>query len=256
MREEVANKKISHFLTKKHKTDTDLIRMITTPLDQKIKTKGHYENYQMDTMTPSSLTAMTMNPTAGQCLYVGGEAPKLFRDNLIQIDDCFNNVTQKEIKIKKSKQVSEDYYEGMKSLMAAQKGFDLYDPQMVYHSLQFAIDHLENYPELILAKFYFLVAQYMFETHPKVLVTLLHDFKELEGKCPPNLNDHCLLFIGRLERILKSSRTMEEDKISHPKLRDIYNLELKIPRAIFHLTTRGMIVPRIDIMDFIYLYTM
>lgn len=255
MREEVANKKIANFLSKKQKTDSDLIRMMTTPLDQKIKTTGHYEHYKMDTMTPSSLTVMTMNPTSSQCLYIGGEAPKLFRDNIIQIDNCFKNVTQKEIKIKKAKSVSEDYYEGIKSLMEAQKGFDLYDPQMVYHGLQFAIDHLENYPEHIVAKFYFLVAQYMFETHPKVLVTLLHDFKELEGKCPPNLNDHCLLFIGRLERILKSSRTMEEDKISHPKLRDIYNLELKIPRAIFHLTTKGMIVPRIDIMDFIYLYT-
>lgn len=254
MREEIANKKIDQFIAKKQKTEIELIKMMTIPLDQKVSKKGHFENYQMDNITPSSLTAMTMNPTSHSCLYVGGEAPKVFRDNLIQITNCFDNLSQKEIKTKKSKSVTEDYYEGIKSLMKAQKGFDLYNPQSVYHHLQFAIDHLENYPELGLAKFYFLVAQYMFETHPKVLMTLLHDFKKMEGHLPTNLNDHCLLFIGRLERILKTTITLEEDKISHPKLREIYKLELKIPRAIFHATTKGMIVPRLDIIDVIYPY--
>jgi hypothetical protein len=77
----------------------------------------------------------------------------------------------------------------------------------------------------------------------------------MEGHLPQTLNDHCLLFIGRLERILGAAYTLEEDKIRHPKLRTIYNTELKIPKAIFHVTTKGMIVPRIDILDVIYAYT-
>ena len=85
-------------------------------------------------------------------------------------------------------------------------------------------------------------------------MTLLHDFKKLEGHLPQTLNDHCLLFIGRLERILQLPNTLEEDKIIHPKLRLIYNMELKIPRALFHPMTKGMIVPRIDILDVIYPY--
>lgn len=259
MRETIANKKIELLLTKKQKTDLDLIKMMATPWDQKIKEAGHYENYQMDNITPSSLTIMTMNPTAAKSIYITGEAPKIYNDNLIELADCFTNPNQKEITSKKAKNdlkvASLDYYEGLKSLMKAQRGFDLYSAQSVYHELQFAIDHLENYPEVGLAKFYFLVAQYMFETHPKVLMTLLLDFKSMEGHLPPNLNDHCLLFIGRLERILQMPKTMEEDKIKHTKLRDIYSLEVKIPRAIFHGTTKGMIVPRIDIMDVIYVYT-
>ncbi|MFA6238621.1 MAG: hypothetical protein WC635_14905 [Bacteriovorax sp.] len=254
MREEIAGKKIAHMLSKGVMSESALIAMMATPYDQKMKTKGHYENYKMDNITPSSLTVMTMNPTSAQCLYIDGEAPKVFRDNILHITDCFDNPVQKPIKIKKSKPVSEDYYEGIKSLMKAQQGFDLHDPQLVYHYLQFAIDHLENYPEQVLGKFYFLVAQYMFETHQKVLTSILHDFKNLEGHLPVNLNDHCLLFIGRLERILQLPHTMEEDKIRHPKLRNVHTLELKIPRAIFHASTKGMIVPRLDIIDVIYAY--
>lgn len=256
MREEQAAKKIKQFLTKKDKSDLELIKMMATPHEQKLKHPGHYESYKMDNVTPSSLTVMTMNPTAGISYYIDGAAPKLYRDNLLLISDCFNNPTQKEVKAKKNQKVtSEDYYNGMCSLMKAQKGFDLHDAQMVYHNLQFAIDHLENYPEKGLAEFYFLIAQYIYETHPKVLMTLLHEFKKMEGHLPQTLNDHCLLFIGRLERILNAPFTLEEDKIIHPKLRSIYNLELKVPKAVFHMTTKGMIVPRIDILDVIYPYT-
>lgn len=255
MREEIAQKKINHFVKNKQKSELELIRMMATPYNQKIKKTGHYENYLMDNITPSSLTVMTMNPTSGTALYIDGPAPKLYRDNLISITDCFNNLLQKEVKNKKHKVVSEDYYQGTASLMKAQKGFDLNDAQIVYHNLQFAIDHLEHYAEKGVAEFYFLIAQYMFETHPKVLMTLLHDFKKMEGHLPQTLNDHCLLFIGRLERILKVAKTLEEDKIIHPKLRAVYNFELKIPRLIFHPTTKGMIVPRLDILDVIYLYT-
>jgi hypothetical protein len=255
MREEIAQRKIKLFNKNAKKSETDLICMMATPLDQKIKVPGDYANYLMDNITPSSLTTMTMNPTAGTALYIDGPAPKLYRDNIIALSDCFNNPIQNIVKNKKYKTASLDYHDGLASLMKAQKGFDLSDAQMVYHNLQFAIDHLANYPEVGLAKFYFLIAQYMFETHQKVLMTLLHDFKKMEGHLPQNLNDHCLLFIGRLERILQVSPTLEEDKIIHPKLRAIYETELKIPRLVFHPTTKGMIIPRLDILDVIYLYT-
>jgi hypothetical protein len=76
----------------------------------------------------------------------------------------------------------------------------------------------------------------------------------MKNYLPQTLNDHCLLFIGRLERILKTEKTMQENQIVHPKLRAVYDLELKIPRILFHPTTKKMIVPRLDIMDVIYLY--
>lgn len=254
MREEIAAKKIKTFLAKKERTDINLLQMMSSPVEQIVKSPGHYENYLLDTITPSSLTVMTLNPTAGLAYTIGGEAPKVYRNNVIEIKDCFKNPVQKNMPPKKGKTASADYYHGLRSLMNAQKGFDQHDSRIVYHNLQFAIDHLEHYPEAGVAKFYFLVAQYIFESHPKVLMNVLMDFKKLEGHLPVNLNDHCLLFIGRLERILGVSMTLEEDKIQHHKLRALYNFELKIPRAIFHLTTKGMVVPRIEIMDIIYIY--
>lgn len=255
MREEIAQRKINQFLKTNQRSELELIRMMATPLNQKIAKPGHYENYLMDNITPSSLTVMTMNPTAAAALYLDNPAPKIYRDNIISITDCFKNPLQKEIKSKKHKGASLDYYQGIASLMKAQKGFDLNNAQTVYHNLQFAIDHLEHHAEKGVAEFYFLIAQYMFETHPKVLMTLLHDFKKMEGHLPQTLNDHCLLFVGRLERILQVTNTMEEDRIVHPKLRAIYNFEMKIPRVVFHPTTKGMIIPRLDILDVIYLYT-
>ena len=139
--------------------------------------------------------------------------------------------------------------------MEAQIGFDLRDSQKVYHHLQFAIDHFDNHIEQGMAKFYFLVSQYMYETHEKVLANILHDFKILEGNLPQTLNDHCLLFIGRLEKILNLHPSVQEDKIQHQKLREILQLESKIPRLIFHFSTKMMIIPRIDILDIIYIHT-
>ncbi len=258
MREEVANKKIKEFNKQKHKSELELIQLMATPLNQKVKTPGHYEHYLMDNITPSSLTVVTMNPTRASALYLDGPAPKLYRDNILSLNDCFKNPTQIQIKaknVKKNKMASDNYYEGLSSLMKAQKGFDQKDSQNVYHYLQFAIDHLEDYPEKCVAQFYFLIAQYMFETHQRVLFNLLDEFKNLVDHLPQTLNDHCLLFIGRLERILQVANTLEEDKIIHPKLRTLYQLELKIPRILFHPTTKGMIIPRVDILDVIYLYT-
>jgi len=255
MRQEVAHKKIQHFNLKKDKTELALIKMMTTPLEQKIKQKGHYENYLMDNLTPSSLSVMTMNPTASTSLYIEGPAPKLFRNNILSLSNCFSSPVQIKIKGKKNqKYVSEDYFQGLASLMKAQKSFDLKSPQSLYHHLQFAIDHLDLFPEKGVAEFYFLIAQYMYETHPKVLTNLLADFTKLEGHLPSNLNDHCLLFMARLQRILDSDSKLEEDKIQHQKLKSIYNLELKIPKQILHMTTKGMIIPRIDILDIIYIY--
>jgi hypothetical protein len=254
MREEIAHKKINHFLKRKKRSETELIKMMSTPYQQSFK-KQDYSHYCLDPLTPSSLMIMTMNPTESTVHYIDGDAPKVFRDNLIRINDAFQDPVINPLKEKKYSPVHENYYEGLRSLMQAQIGFDLREPQLIYHQLQFAIDHFENCIEEGMARFYFLVAQYIYETHDKVLLSLLHDFRNLEGKLPTTLNDHCLLFIGRLEKILNQHPTVEEDRIQHVKLREIYQLEHKIPRLIFHLTTRLIMIPRMDLMDIIYVHT-
>ena len=126
MREEIASKKIQHFLNKKDQTDLELIKMMATPYEQKIKHPGHYEHYKMDTLTPSSLSVMTMNPSAKSCYYIDGMAPKLYLGNLIHLTDCLTNPVIENFKQnKKAKIPSTEYFKGIQSLMSAQKGFDL-----------------------------------------------------------------------------------------------------------------------------------
>ena len=254
MREEIAHKKINHFLKRKKRTDTDLIKMMSTPYEQAHK-HHNYSHYNLDPLTPSSLTIMTMNPTESTALYIDGAAPKVYRNNLIRLKNTFVDPKIEVVHDKKHVHTHENFYQGLRSLMEAQIGFDLRDPQKIYHHLQFAIDHFDNRIEQGMAKFYFLVGQYMYETHEKVLSNILHDFRNLEGKLPPNLNDHCLLFIGRLEKILSLHPSVQEDCIRHPKLREIYQWETKIPRIIFHLTTKMIMLPRLDLMDIIYIHT-
>ncbi len=254
MRTEIALKKIHKFDTNKEKSDEELIKLMATPFDQK-KSKENLLGFNLDNITLSSLSVMTLNPTSQTALYLDGDAPKIYQDNILKIEKTFRAPEIIKIKAKKNqKLVPSDYQIGLSALMKAQKGFDMKDAQIIYHELQIAIDHLSDFPEKKIAEFYFLLAQYIYETHSKVQTHILHEFKNFEGKLPIYLNDHCLLFINRLERILKISPTTEDDKIIHPKLKDIRNFERKIPDNLLHLTTKSMIFPRLDILDIIYLY--
>ena len=254
MRTEVALKKIQKFETIKDKNDEELIKLMATPFDQK-KSKENLRSFNLDNITLSSLSVMTLNPTAQTAFYIDGDAPKIYQDNLIKLEKAFSAPEFLNVKAKKNQKiVSNDYQLGLSALMKAQKGFDVKDAQIIYHELQIAIDHLSDFPEKKIAEFYFLIAQYMYETHSKVQSHILHEFKNFEDKLPTYLNDHCLLFISRLERILKLQPTLEDDKINHLRLKEIRNLERKIPDNLLHLTTKSMIFPRIDILDVIYLH--
>jgi hypothetical protein len=253
MRESTANLKIKQFIKQNKFSDFDLLKMMMTPHFDESK---HPNIYQMDNITPSTLTALTMNPSAGHIHYITGSAPKIYRQNMIEFKNCFKELNLEVIHDKKSKaKLHNEYWRGLHAIMEAQKGFDNKDPSVIYHQLQMAKDHLEAFSDKAIVDFYFLVAQYIYESHTKVLFQLLSDFKNLAPLLPSYLHEQCLLFQSRLEYILKLPITLESDKIKTSKLKELYNLEMKIPRALFHLTQRTMIVPRIDILDVIYVYT-
>lgn len=254
MREEIAHKKIHHLMNKNEKREIEILKYFSQPYKQKKISKG--EQFKLDPLTPSSLSIMTLNPSSQTAYYIPNDAPKVYRGEMLEIKDSFSNpVLEKKISKKATQSGLDDYHQGLSAMMKAQKGFDLNEPQMVYHNLQIAIDHLENYPEKYLATFYFYLAQYINENHSKVLTYLLSEFKTLKNHLPENLTDHCNLFILRLELILDMNHSIGVHDIRHHKLKQIWEKEAKIPKGLFHLTTRNMIVPRIDISDVIYLYT-
>lgn len=249
MRESNAREKIAKFIKKDKFESTELLKMMTSPLETKSK------NYSMDNVTPSTILAVTMNPTAQEFDLISGPAPKIYQDNIVKIKNCFGRFQIETIKDKKYKDQNKEYKAGLFAMMEAQKGFDDKDPQVIYHQLQFAIDHLENYNDQIIAKFYFLIAQYIYENHSKVQHYLLEEFINIEKQLTGYLQEQCWLFIFRLQYILNMPITIEVDRFTHKKLRSILELEQKVPRTVFHITNKLLIVPRIDILDVIYVYT-
>lgn len=249
MRESTAHQKIKEFEKKNHYSDFDLLKMMSNPYKTKSK------KYQTDNITNTSIAAVCMNVEAQSSHFVAGAAPKIYQNNIFEIKDTFRDPVANHIEDKKYKNQNEEYYKGLHALTNAQKGFDDADPKRIYHELQFAIDHLENYPDQLIAHFYFLVAQYLYESHAKVHSHLLREFKKLSLQFEGYLKEQCLIFIFRLETILSLPITLEMDLIKTKQLKDIIELERKIPRPVFHLTTKLMSVPRIDILDVIYVYT-
>lgn len=254
MRADIAQQKIELFLSKNktQPTDLELLELMSKPHNQKLKINS-FNKYNLDNLTASTLSLMVMNSTKRSALNVNGPAPKVFRDDISEIKNIFDRQLVTKLKVNKKSLFDTEYFQGLHLIMEAQKAFDSHDSILLYHNLQMAIDHLENYPEKNIAHFYFLIAQYLNETYPQVLAHLLSEFKNFEGNLPPYLNDHCIMFIGRLERILRLAPSISIDNIQTQKLREIYNRELKIPTAIFHYTSKSMIIPRIDILDIIYI---
>lgn len=251
MRNDVAQYKIKEFIKKNHYTDVELLKMMSSPLHQ----SKNQKLYRMDNITPTSILACTLNPESQTTCYINGEAPKIYQNNLVKVSSAFHHLKSEHVDDKKYKGQNHEYQKGLHALTLAQKAFDNKDPHTLYHELQFAIDHLEGHKDKLIAEFYFLIAQYLYEDHHKVLATLLSEFKKMEKVLDGYLKEQCLLFIFRLEYILKLPITLEMDLITSKKLRDIIELEMKIPRNIFHLTHKLFVIPRIDILDVIYVYT-
>jgi hypothetical protein len=239
-----AEYKIKDFLQKKHKKDIDekLLKMMSTP-------KSHQS---IDTLTAFSLTSVVMNPTEKKCSLINGIAPKVYQGQIQKIESVFNDPNSKSYVDNKYHGQNKEYFLGLKALNNAQNSFDQKDAIAIYHQLQMAITHLEGKPEQYIAEFYFFVAQYIFENDKKILAHLITDFTNIKERLPPHLKEQCVLFITRLEYILNLPGHGALNEITNTNLKELLEYELKIPASIFHFTTKSFIVPRIDILDVIY----
>lgn len=209
------------------------------------------KKWKADPMTPASLQNICLIPDRGEALVITGRAPKFFTGEVAHITDAFTRPQVKELKIKGNTN-SDSYRKAVFHTMQAQVAQDKGDDHQAYHHIQLACDMFGENPYATITRFYFLVFQYMHETHKKSLSQLLGDFKELEGKLPSYLEDHNRLFIARLEKILKGQTSVGIDEIQHPALQRVYEFEKKMPRLLFHKVTRELMAPRIDILEIIY----
>jgi len=245
MRTRSAKKKIKK-LQKEKITATKVHKLVCTPMLSKDN-----KNWDLDVVTPSSLCIVTMVPNEQEAFYATGPAPKYFNGELLHIENAFTKLKQSVVKLRNKKSI-EKYTQGMRSLMLAQKGFDLHKFEEVYHYLQMAIDSLKQSPEVHIATFYFLALQFCEEDHQMIQSQILQSFIELTPNLPPHLQDHSLLFISRLERCLTGDTQVCEKDIKDNYLKSILKIELKIPAKILYRSLKPLINLRIDLLDVIY----
>jgi hypothetical protein len=242
MRSEKVKRKLS-----KQKIDhaETLIKVMATPLQEKRK-------WQADPITPSSLQSVVMVPTTGEALFIPDEGPKFFRQQWIEIKEIWTNSGPiEQVHKSRAKATDENFYQGQRHMMLAQVGHDSGESHLVYHHLQMAIHFLKDFPEVVIARFFLAVFQYMHEPHIKMRELLIQDFRDLSPKLPPYLSDQALLFIVRLEHVLNRPMTVNTADIERKELRSIAEFEKKIkPWALDKL--RGLMNPRIEILDIIY----
>ena len=249
MRKESAQKKRALFEKKDKEWNAEkLLRYQGFALEQRTKQS---QQWIADTLTPSSLQNVCMIPALGEALAIPGEAPKFFNGEAWSLTKTFSAVESKIVKLR-GKSNSPHYQKGLGHFMRSQVAHDTGDIHGVYHNIQLAIDYFDGDAYQVVARFYFLVFQYIHEDHRKTLSSTLNGFKELDGKLPPYLNDHCTLFIARLEKITRGSTTVGIDEIQNLNLQRIFDFEMKMPRLLFHRATRELMAPRLELLDIFY----
>ncbi len=254
MRLDIAQKKILKLEKEKDITELKLIKSMGTPYPQKNKKPSAWK---CDTITISSVTICTLNPSLGESLFIPGPAPKFYEKEILKFSDAFGNPLQEVISGPKRKMKSQQTQKtkkilGSRYLMSAQVSFDQGLFHDAYHYLQMSIDEFEGMPEQFMAIFYFKIYQYIHELHNKIRQKLLEDFYSLLGKLPPYLNDHCYLFIYRLEKIINGKSQIKEHQIISESLKKVFRFEKKMPRLLFHKATSILMNPRRDTLDIIY----
>ena len=251
MRWNVAEQKIKKLSKEKNLNQLKLLKTIASPVPTRGKTTAI--NWKMDTITPSSISIMTMNAKTGESLYLPGPAPKFYQKEYLKFEKSFSeDGPVQTVRSSTKTKTSKDKILAYRIFMESQICWDKADFHGAYHNIQMAIDLFEGMPERFVARFFFAVFQYIHEPHEKVRNHLLAEFYELKAKLPPYLKDHCILFIARLEKILQGRTNMTSSEIEHEALRKILNFEIKLPRLFFHKVTATLMNPRLDNLDVIY----
>ncbi len=253
MRQTVALTQIEKFKKENSWNEMALLKMATTPTQKKSE---NAKDWNLDPATFSTIAAMSLNPQKAQALFISGTAPKYYQDRHIEFNNIFaTTFEQKEIISSTESLVDKKFKDGITAMILAQKHFDAQDCHNAFHQIQMAQDFLKEYPEKYIANFYFNIFRFITEKHIETKKNILEAFIKLKDCLPEYLNDHCLLFIIRLKRIVGDSNDNNKEyhlEIKNEKLLKFYQLEQKIPTFLLHKTIATFIRPRIEILDIFY----
>ena len=209
------------------------------------------KDWKLSACTPSSIQLYSFNNKKMESLYTLGPAPKNISNDVVKITDIFGTTKQSSIKFKKI--LNEKELRGHRHLSSFQAYFDTNKISNAYHSIQMSIELFQGQELEYIAKFYFYITEYIYEIDKRDLAYLYDSFLSLENKLPEYLNDHRVLFLLRLDKLLGHKITNRYKEIKNPMLKDIYLSEFKL-NSLGIKGLKHLIFPRIDILDIIYAY--
>lgn len=245
MRRSVFNEKWKKRKKLKNKT-LESLRVLTTPLDQ---SKRSSKEWKLDTITPSTIQALSFNYKNDEIYINHGPAPKVYREDIIKYSKAFSVVQKSKVNTKESG--TSLLWPGLREISLAQSAFDIGDIQKSFHHLQMGIEKFKGDPAETIFRFFFNVLEFMYEDNHKDLTYIYQEFRKLQNKLPPYLEDHLCLFIMRIEKILGIKDIDSHPKIRHPELKNIFEKEYKLKPVAIKLMRR-LIYPRMEVLDIIY----
>lgn len=213
-------------------------------------TKKDSQNWKLTPVTPSSIQLYNFHNSLFKSNFVLGDAPKFYDGNLLKVTNIFGN-TKFDQKLNKKEQSR--FNQGYQKLARYQTAIDLGNISIAYHNIQMAIELFKGKPEENIAKFFFIVTQYINEKDKRELTYLFDELLLLEKCLPEYLEDHRHLFLLRLGKIIGHKVVDNSKLIKNKNLKQLYKSEMKL-KSLAIKSLKYLIFPRVDTLDIIYSY--
>lgn len=247
MRRDSIAKRLKSF-NSKEASPIEALKLLSTPGSKK---GDNSKLWKMDTITPSSIQVVAFDSGDMSSHSILGAAPKILKNDILRQDNLFGEVKFSDVKIKHK--FDENFVTAYEKLASFQSSLDAGDTEKAYHQLQMAKELFQDYPESNIAKFYFTVLEYLYESDKKEISYLLEELEGYEGMLPDYLEDHRKLFVMRVEKLLGHSPSFAAKDIKNSNLAQLFGKEIKLRKEAIKILKK-FTFPRIEILDILYAY--
>lgn len=223
-------------------------------IDTFIELTNHFNELPLENnlLTISSVQAVQLSAKNEELLFKTGSAPKV-HGTYHHYQDIYQEPKLEIIDFNENDPSLKLFHQGLKRISSAQFFYDTGEKEKAFHELQMAMTLIEEGPLYIVAKFNFLIWQYIAFNTKKDLQALYREMKDIYPKLPLALADHAKLFLMRLEKICGLEVSIRKDDITSVTLQKLFEKEIKLKPAVLRVL-KFLIFPRLELFDIIYLY--
>lgn len=245
LREESATRKLKKLETRQERDPSKILKQWCTLETNK--------KFSFDVLTPASLHVVDLVPENAKLCAIVGQAPKVWQGQ-IQVHHDLWQVQKTKITSQGKAIEQKPLDKAWKHLLLAQSASDLGDTHQLHHHLQMALKKSRGSQMETTIELFYAIFTFIHESHPKILSQLANDTASLVEKLPHFLQDHAWLLVSRIERILSTPSSIVPAQLHHQRHMRLLEVERAIPDALFGTVIRGLIYPRIELLDVIHLH--